>query len=166
MRYLLVTASAVMVALAGFLAARHYGRTVGAGVQPTVGVGSKEPAADQAGTLGSAAGREELLRRLETLARTVKERPADAAAHLELGSIQLRLGRTGEARASFQRASQLEPTSTGALYGLAACSEAEGDYREALKTYLEIQKLRPDDPGLDQRIRSVQSALAGASKQP
>jgi tetratricopeptide (TPR) repeat protein len=83
-----------------------------------------------------------------------------------MGTVQLLLGRVEEARTTFRYALELEPTCVAALYGVAECSRTLGDYPEALKCYLEIRKLRPDDPGLDQRIQWVQSAIQGARKQP
>jgi|GEM_PF-6542505 tetratricopeptide (TPR) repeat protein len=171
MRYFLVTALAVMGALGVFLAARHYAPITPPQVQAAPGPGTTEPAPGPTGDAAStnpevAARREFLLKRVDELHKAIAERPRDLLVHLDMGAVQLLLGRVAEARTTFRHALELEPTCVAALYGVAECSRTLGDYPEALKCYLEIRKLRPDDPGLDQRIQSVQSAPQGARKQP
>jgi tetratricopeptide (TPR) repeat protein len=170
MRYFLVTALAVTGAVAAFFAARQPAPSAPAPV-PAAAEGTTEPIPGPSGEAASsspeAAARQEfLLKRVGELHKAIAERPRDLSVHLDMGAVQLLLGRIAEARTTFRHALELDPACVAALYGVAECSRTLGDYPEALKSYLEIRKLRPDEPGLDQRIQSVQSALQGGRKQP
>jgi tetratricopeptide (TPR) repeat protein len=171
MRYFLVTGTAVMGALAVFLAARHYSPSTPAQVEAAPPAVTGEAVGEPTGEAASispeiAARREFLLKRVEDLNKAITERPRDLLTHLDLGTVQLMLGRLPESRTVFRKALEIDPTCVAALYGVAECSKLLGDYPEALRCYLEIRKIRPDDPGLDQRIQSAQSAVQGAKKQP
>lgn len=150
MRYVLVSAAAVVLAAVAFFAVRGMGSV-------SIRIERRDEPTGEA---------EDLAGRLAELEKDVAQRPADASIRLRRGQILLRMGNFAEARESFEKAFALEPASIEALYGAAASSEMLQDYHRALGAYLEIRKLRPDEPGLDQRIRAAESAVAGAHTHP
>ena len=162
MRYVFVTAGALLVAIVAFLVVRHSARSDATGAQPA-GITPLRP---QEALPSPAIAQGLRQRHLEELIRETKLRPNDAAAHLQLAKFRLQLGHVDGARLSFERTLHLAPTSVAAFYGIAACCEAKGDDDGALKAYLEIAKRRPDDPGLQRKIKSAESALRGSSKAP
>jgi len=141
---------------------RHGARSDATGAQP-VGTTPRPP---QEALPSPAIAQSLQQRHLDKLIRETRFRPNDAAAHLQLAKFLLELGDVDGARPSFERTLQPAPTSVAALYGIAACCEAKGDNDGALKAYLKIAKLRPDEPGLERKIRSAESALRGSSKAP
>ena len=157
MRYLFVTAAAVLVAIAAFLVVRQSARSHATGAEPRR---PQETATPHAITQSLRQ------RQLAKLIRQTKLRPNDAGAKLRLAKFQLQLGRVEDARSSFAQALRLAPGSVGALYGIAACCEAKGNYDGALKAYLKIAKIRPDEPGLERKIKSAESALRSSPKGP
>lgn len=168
MRYALVAAGAVLLAVGASLAVRQTSHPK----PQTPPAGARTSESDLVAKLAAeAAARarkryQDLLRQFEAASEEVATRPGDPEAHVRLGDVQLRLGRVQDARKSFDEALRLGPTSTGALYGIAGCSLGEGDYEGALKAYREIARLHPDEPGLAWRIRAVISTAQRAAQTP
>jgi len=167
-RYALVAVGAVLLAVGASLAVRHGG---GSTVPEAPAQGARTTQSDLVARLATEAAARarkryrDLLRRLEAASDEVAKRPQDVEAHVRLGDVQLRLARVQDARKSFDKALRLNPTSTGALYGIAGCSLGREDYEGALKAYHEIAKLRPDEPGLARKIRSVMAAATRRAAQ-
>lgn len=77
----------------------------------------------------------------ETLLKAIQKGYADPAAlYFELGSVQLQAGKFGQAKVSYERAAQLDPTSAEVQLGLAGARVLSGYGEDALS-------------GLDQAIR-------------
>lgn len=69
-------------------------------------------------------------------------------AHVNLGFALLGAGRAADARAAFDRATQLRPEQANAYYGLALAYEAQGDLAVAtgaMRSYLHLAKNESPD---------------------
>ena len=148
MRYAVVTTAAVALAAAAFFVVRLSATTSPPRQLPVAG-SPVTPAATK---------------QMTALILETQRRPDYAPAHLQLGEFLLKSGGVRNARKSFERALELSPASVRALYGIAACCEKEADHAGALKAYLRIAELRPDEPGLKDRIRAAQAAISTAPK--
>jgi Flp pilus assembly protein TadD len=80
-----------------------------------------------------------------SFARALKERPAHAETHYNLGKLQEKLGRTAEAERSYLRARQLEPGRADVANNLGALHSRQGRAREALLYLGEARAALPDD---------------------
>lgn len=119
---------------------------------------------------------EKTVREIERhLLRAVELKPDYAGAYINLGNVQVRLGQTDAAIASFNKALELDPGQTAAAYNAGRMLQNRGDAARALEQYEKILRLQPDfRPAIgslvfllstcpDDRIRDGARALEMAS---
>jgi tetratricopeptide (TPR) repeat protein len=79
---------------------------------------------------------------LEYLIESDKE---TAEVYFYLGNAQYSMGKLEDAKASFERAIELDPDFYKAMVNLALVLEDKGDYQQAEKTYLDAIEVNPGD---------------------
>jgi hypothetical protein len=79
------------------------------------------------------------------LEQAIRIDPAYRDAHINLGVLYVRLGRTADARAEFQKALDIGPPAAPIFVDLALASSALGDYRAAETFARKAQELDPRD---------------------
>jgi tetratricopeptide (TPR) repeat protein len=82
---------------------------------------------------------------VENLTHAVTLRPEYAEAHVLLGRVLARQGRTEEAKGHYRSALRSKPDLSDAHTRLAACLADEGRDQESLQHYLEAIRLNPGD---------------------
>ncbi len=86
----------------------------------------------------------ETLDRLTHLQGRVQARPDDLNAWLDLGQLQLELGQSGRAKASFLEAISLDYLSADAHFGLGLSEYSRNNLRAALFEFGEVTRLFPE----------------------
>jgi tetratricopeptide (TPR) repeat protein len=95
---------------------------------------------------------EETKRALEELIRRV---PQDAAAHHNLGTINLRLGDYSAAIKCYRRSLELRPNAPGTYLQLAEALRGAGRMDEAIEAWEQTLRLAPGDPQTTKALREA-----------
>lgn len=85
---------------------------------------------------------------VQALEQLVTRFPRQAKFEEQLAQTYLRLGKTEEAEAAWQRVVALQPNSQSAYTNLARLYEQNDERAKALQAYLKLTRLRPDDANL------------------
>jgi len=97
-------------------------------------------------TLGIAYGEaQQLDEAVRCFKRSLKERPAAADTHYNLGKTYAKLGDLSEAGRCYLRAHQLEPERAEIIHNLIALYVHQGRYQDAMPLIAEARARRPDD---------------------
>ncbi len=91
-------------------------------------------------------------RALPLYAALVRERPLDYDSMLSYGTTLASTGRLPEARAGFERAAMLRPSSAVPWYNLGLLSETAGDPRSAERCYRRALELDPASPSAHENL--------------
>lgn len=84
-----------------------------------------------------------LTKALEAQRKLVAERPADAAAHNDLGNLLQLAALTTEAEEAYRKAIALDPKKASALFNLGVLVQKRGDQREAAKLFKNVLEVDP-----------------------
>ena len=77
----------------------------------------------------------------------LKANPEYVLAHIDLGNVLARLGRTEEAIAQYNTALKIDPNSADAHFNFAVTLKKQGRIKEAIVEYEKAVKLNPNDLG-------------------
>ena len=97
-------------------------------------------------------------RRVEWCEDYLRDNPGDARVLFMLGKACRKAGLKQSAVNVYKDVVALRPGKRGVLRELAALQEELGQMKDALGTYLLLYRLSPDDPDLEQKLRSVEAA--------
>lgn len=86
-------------------------------------------------------------------------RPDHVQPPIELGRLQLLVGREAQARSYYQCALDLDPTNVDALVGLGDAYRQAGSLQIAVLPYLSARVLKPNDGGVRGRLSRLSSEL-------
>ncbi|MBM4017515.1 MAG: DUF5107 domain-containing protein [Planctomycetes bacterium] len=100
---------------------------------------------------------------VEILGYAVRENPADAQAHLQLGCLLAGLGRVDEAAVAWQKAAELNANLSIAWRNLGLAAAAKGGLARAEEFYRKAIAARPGDQTL---YRDLAEVLIAADKRP
>lgn len=94
-------------------------------------------------------------RALERVDAAIAKHPDQPAFHAIRGAVLARGGRVDEARASYEKALALDPTSAAALSGLGTLAIAANDLPAALDLFSRAAKTSPDDAAIAYSIAQI-----------
>ncbi len=81
----------------------------------------------------------------DLLEHYIKTYPQDAEAYAQLGMVMGRLGKTTDQIKYYKKAAELDPRDGVKLHNLAVAYDKKGKGKEALATYADLMKIKPDD---------------------
>lgn len=96
--------------------------------------------------------REEATKLAEDL---VARYPGEAEAHMLLGDVHRRFGRSAEAMTCWQKASALNPRQASPYDRMAIVAMEKGQFEEALSLWRKVQALDPANPGVHDKMGRV-----------
>ena len=88
-----------------------------------------------------------------------ENRPNDAGVWNDLGNLLSLGGEVNQAEAAYERALELDPTSTSALFNLALLREDRGDLAGAARGYRSLLELEPRNGRAHYQLGSIQERL-------
>jgi len=91
----------------------------------------------------------------------VKKHPEAGAPHVALGRAFKKKGRLSDAKAEFQRSTEIDPGCADAFYELGAMQENDKDYKAAASSFEQYLQLAPDSD----RARSTAERLRNCKQQ-
>lgn len=98
------------------------------------------------------------------LQKALTMRPADFAAIMQMGQLDLADNHPDQAATWFQRAAQLRPNSSEAFSDLGRADDAAYEYFAADQAYRRALTIAPDDRGLRQQYAAFRQRVADNSK--
>jgi tetratricopeptide (TPR) repeat protein len=151
MKYLVVTAVAVLAAAGGAFAVRswHEAPRPEAAVTPqpsppTVSV-PVQPAPAQA-------------------QQPVSPPSEEVLKVCRQGDEAVLANKPAEARALYEQAYRMQPDFIPSLFGVASTYVAEGNYEQAIRIYRDIRKVRPEDEAVRQQILNLENLVKQRNK--
>ena len=93
--------------------------------------------------------------------RALKERPAYAEAHYNLGKLHEKRGAIADAERSYLRARELDPARPDVANNLGALYSRRGDYAKALASFRQAQRGLPDDADVAVNLSIATHGAAG-----
>lgn len=91
----------------------------------------------------------------------VQKHPEAGAPHVALGRALKKKGRLSDAKAEFQRSTEVDPGYADAFYELGAMQENDRDYKAAASSFEQYLQLAPDSD----RARSTAERLRNCKQQ-
>ncbi len=101
----------------------------------------------------------EAITRMEELQKSY---PEDVGVTFQLGLLYLKQGKSDLAKVEFEHALSIAPNYSNALWFLAAISEEEGNFDEALQLLEKVEELNPENQLVKQRLERVREGKAAA----
>ncbi|MFH1767064.1 MAG: tetratricopeptide repeat protein [Patescibacteria group bacterium] len=101
----------------------------------------------------------EAVSRMESLRSAYQ---SDIGISFQLGLLYLRQGKSDLAKAELERALEIAPNYSNAMWYLAAVYEEDGDAEKALELLREVKVLNPVNQLVDQRIERIEAGIAEA----